>query len=61
MVQGFMYAPVVEPNHEGAFLTERMYDAVSSGGVSSVPLLIGIMSEEQISKAGGTTDLKFIP
>ncbi|KAJ8911438.1 hypothetical protein NQ315_013883 [Exocentrus adspersus] len=51
MVQGFMYAPVVEDEHEGAFLTQRQYDAVASGGTNPVPLLIGIMSEEQLSKA----------
>ncbi|XP_023310181.1 cholinesterase 1 [Anoplophora glabripennis] len=51
IVQGFMFAPVVEPDHEGAFLTQRMYDAVAAGGASPVPLMIGIMSEEQLQRA----------
>nr|WCC58164.1 carboxylesterase [Pharsalia antennata] len=51
IVQGFWFTPVVEPDHEGAFLTRRMYDAVASGGVSQVPMMMGLMSEEQLSKA----------
>lgn len=51
IVQGFWFTPVVEPQHEGAFLTQRMYDAVADGGASQVPIMMGLMSEEQLSKA----------
>lgn len=54
LVQGFRFAPVVEPDHDGAFLSQRMYDAVAAGGVSPVPLMIGIMSEEQLIRAEGS-------
>uniref|UniRef100_V5I8T2 Carboxylic ester hydrolase n=1 Tax=Anoplophora glabripennis TaxID=217634 RepID=V5I8T2_ANOGL len=51
IVQGFWFTPVVDPDHEGAFLTRRMYDAIADGSVSQVPMLMGLMSEEQLSKA----------
>nr|WCC58170.1 carboxylesterase [Pharsalia antennata] len=47
----YSYAPVVEVEHEGAFITESMYESVSNGKINYVPLLIGINSEEQIAKA----------
>ncbi|KAJ8940290.1 hypothetical protein NQ318_000112 [Aromia moschata] len=46
----FWYTPVVEPEHETAFLTEEIYTSIANGAVNSVPLLIGICSEEQVSK-----------
>ncbi|KAJ8919908.1 hypothetical protein NQ315_006437 [Exocentrus adspersus] len=51
IVQGFWFTPVVEPEHDGAFLTQRMYNAVATGGVNQVPIIMGLMSEEQLSKA----------
>lgn len=57
MVQGFQFAPVVEPIHDGAFLTQRMYDAVAAGGANSVPLMMGVMSEEQIQRAEGSLNI----
>ncbi|KAJ8919907.1 hypothetical protein NQ315_006436 [Exocentrus adspersus] len=52
LVQGFEFAPVVEPESESAFLTGRQYDLIEDGSISTVPLMIGYMSEEQISRAG---------
>ncbi|KAJ8932316.1 hypothetical protein NQ318_011939 [Aromia moschata] len=51
MVQGFWFTPVVEAEHETAFITEEMYTSVANGVVNDVPLLMGITSEEQVYKA----------
>lgn len=48
IIEGFWYTPVVEPEHEDAFLTESMYAAIEKGHMNRVPLLIGICSEELI-------------
>ncbi|XP_018577068.1 venom carboxylesterase-6 [Anoplophora glabripennis] len=44
--QGFYYAPVIEHDHEGAFITERMLEILRKGDFNKVPLLIGFNSEE---------------
>lgn len=49
-MQGFEFAPVIEPVHNGAFITERMYEAVEKGHMSRVPLLMGVASEEMLSR-----------
>nr|XP_023018363.1 venom carboxylesterase-6-like [Leptinotarsa decemlineata] len=51
------WGPVIEIEHEGAFITESMYEAVKHGRINKVPLLIGFNSEEEISKAA---DLKYL-
>ncbi|CAG9857177.1 unnamed protein product [Phyllotreta striolata] len=48
MAQGFTFTPTIEPEHENAFITERMYEALESGHMQKVPLMIGICSEELI-------------
>lgn len=53
-----MFTPVIEPEHENAFITERMYDALENGQMQKVPLMIGICSEEMIWDASGTLILK---
>uniref|UniRef100_A0A6P7FVP3 Carboxylic ester hydrolase n=1 Tax=Diabrotica virgifera virgifera TaxID=50390 RepID=A0A6P7FVP3_DIAVI len=53
IIQGFFYAPVIEPEHNNAFITERMYKAVEKGKMAQVPLMIGIESEEALAR---TTD-----
>lgn len=50
-MQGFYYAPVIEPEHDTAFITEKMYVSLKNGDIVKVPLLIGINSEEYISTA----------
>ncbi|KAJ8957066.1 hypothetical protein NQ318_007279 [Aromia moschata] len=45
------FAPVIEVAHDGAMITESMYEAVANGRINKVPLLIGINSEEEISLA----------
>ncbi|KAJ8939592.1 hypothetical protein NQ318_010599 [Aromia moschata] len=42
--------PVLEYEHDGAFLTKKMYEQLASGDINRVPLLIGINSEESLSK-----------
>lgn len=53
ILQGFFFTPVIEPEHEGAFITELQYEAIQKGHMSRVPLMIGITSEEQIWWASG--------
>ncbi|XP_060524306.1 venom carboxylesterase-6-like isoform X2 [Cylas formicarius] len=50
--------PVLEVDHVDAFLTRSMYELVSTGDVSRVPLIIGINSEEEIGKASDVENLK---
>ncbi|KAJ8937805.1 hypothetical protein NQ314_011711 [Rhamnusium bicolor] len=58
LVQGYFFTPVIEPEHENAFLTERMYAVVENGVPNKVPLVIGICSEEQIGKAADLENFK---
>ncbi|XP_028139197.2 juvenile hormone esterase [Diabrotica virgifera virgifera] len=51
IVQGFQFTPVIEPNHDDAFITKKMYDALIDGEMQRVPLIIGICSEEMIWNA----------
>ncbi|XP_057652549.1 juvenile hormone esterase-like [Diorhabda carinulata] len=48
IIQGYQFTPVIEPEHENAFITERMYDALVDGKLQRVPLIMGICSEEMI-------------
>lgn len=50
IIQGFYFAPVVEPNVEDAFITERMYESIENGNFTHVPLMMGICSEEAIGR-----------
>lgn len=47
------FAPVIEQNHPNAIITKSMYESVSQGDVNRVPLIIGMNSEEEISKIAG--------
>lgn len=53
MMQGFEFAPVVEPNRPGAFITENMYTAIEQGHMNKVPLLMGVVSEEMLDRGHG--------
>ncbi|XP_068899696.1 carboxylic ester hydrolase-like isoform X1 [Tenebrio molitor] len=48
LFQGFYYAPVIEPEHDGAFLTKKMYGQLKSGDFIKVPTLMGFNSEENV-------------
>ncbi|XP_057652547.1 juvenile hormone esterase-like [Diorhabda carinulata] len=54
IIQGFWFTPVIEPNHENAFITENQYSALESGHMNRVPLMIGITSEEAIARAAAS-------
>ncbi|XP_057653317.1 venom carboxylesterase-6-like [Diorhabda carinulata] len=60
IVQGFFYAPVMEPEHENAFITERMYAAIEEGRMNRVPLMIGIDSEEALTRAQDSNWITYI-
>ncbi|CAG9762947.1 unnamed protein product [Ceutorhynchus assimilis] len=40
--------PVIEPEHDNAFITEKMYEAFEQGNYNQVPVLIGHNSEEEV-------------
>nr|AIY68358.1 esterase [Leptinotarsa decemlineata] len=50
MTDGLVFTPVIEPEHETAFITENMYEAIENGRMTRVPLMIGMCSEEQLGK-----------
>lgn len=54
-MQGFEFAPVIEPDRPGAFITEKMYAVVAEGRMQRVPLLMGVASEEMLSRGAGET------
>ncbi|CAH1113442.1 unnamed protein product [Psylliodes chrysocephalus] len=43
-----LFAPVIEVPHDGAFISENMYDNALNGNFNKVPVLMGINSEEGI-------------
>lgn len=51
--EGSFFAPVIECDHEDAFVTERMYGSLEEGNFNKVPLMVGMMSEEAVSQAAG--------
>nr|WCC58151.1 carboxylesterase [Pharsalia antennata] len=48
---GSWFAPVIENDHEDAFITERMYGSLEKGNFNKVPLVVGMTSEEGIGHA----------
>ncbi|RZB39577.1 venom carboxylesterase-6-like, partial [Asbolus verrucosus] len=60
LFQGYYYAPVIELDSEDAFLTEKMFEVISRGDASKVPIIIGINSEESLSQNTDTNVLKRI-
>ncbi|XP_060530981.1 esterase E4-like [Cylas formicarius] len=46
--KGFFYAPVLEVEHESAFITERIYELFENGRFNKVPVIMGINAEESI-------------
>ncbi|XP_970253.2 juvenile hormone esterase-like [Tribolium castaneum] len=57
LFQGYYFAPVIEPDHENAFLTEKMFKILDRGGGAKVPVIVGINSEESLSR---NTDINFL-
>ncbi|XP_044258533.1 esterase FE4-like [Tribolium madens] len=52
------WAPVIEVEHEDAFITKKMYGLMRTGNFVKVPVLMGINSEEALSEAGDLDSLK---
>ncbi|XP_060524132.1 juvenile hormone esterase-like [Cylas formicarius] len=50
--------PVVEIEHEGAFITQGMYEAFEQGNYNKVPLILGVNSEEEIIMLQSTKAVK---
>ncbi|XP_019872761.2 cholinesterase 1 [Aethina tumida] len=46
MINGFFYAPVIEPEHPDAFITESMYESFLKGDFNKVPTFVGLNSNE---------------
>lgn len=46
MINGFFYAPVIEPEHPDAFITENMYESFLKGDFNKVPTFVGLNSNE---------------
>lgn len=40
------FKPVIEPNHEGAFISEHPIDIIKSGKAANIPFMTGITTEE---------------
>lgn len=51
--QGSTFSPVIEPKHDGAFITDFMHESLRNGDFNVVPAIIGINSEERIFEAAG--------
>ncbi|KAJ8945248.1 hypothetical protein NQ318_016668 [Aromia moschata] len=53
IINGIPFAPATEPQHEGAFITEKNHKALAEGKIVKVPYIIGFNSEEAaIAKTG---------
>lgn len=50
-----LYRPVVEPNLDGAFLTENLATSWARGSFKHVPWMTGVVPNEGIVRAGGKT------
>jgi len=48
------FSPVIEVPHDGAFISDYMYDSANNGNFNKVPVIMGINSEESI---GGYNDV----
>lgn len=46
--KGFYYTPVIEHEHEDAFLTRLQYESFENGDFTRVPVLIGLNAEESL-------------
>lgn len=51
--KGFYWTPVIEAQHEEAFLTQRQYEGFESGNFIRVPILIGFNAEESMFMLSG--------
>lgn len=52
-MNGFDWTPSIEVPHMEAFVTQHQYEAIESGQMARVPLMMGIASEEMLFKTDG--------
>ncbi|CAG9864278.1 unnamed protein product [Phyllotreta striolata] len=50
--------PVIEVEHDGAFLTEKFYEILDRGDINRVPLMIGCNSEEYLALSKNMDSLR---
>lgn len=55
-MHGLIYAPTIEPEHDGAVVLERSHFWISQGNFHKVPYLLGFTSKE----AGGWLSTKLL-
>lgn len=48
MREGLLFAPVIEPEHDGAVLTGRSHELLENGDFHQVPIIIGYTSLEAL-------------
>lgn len=53
-LNGFSFTPVIEPEHDNAFLTKNMFEVIASGGAHKVSYILGINSEEMLGYEGSS-------
>ncbi|XP_056641583.1 uncharacterized protein LOC130448317 [Diorhabda sublineata] len=55
---GVYFGPVIENEHEGAFVTKPMYELLKNGEINDVTLLLGVSTEEMLSTVSDLEGLK---
>ncbi|CAG9863042.1 unnamed protein product [Phyllotreta striolata] len=56
--EGFPFAPSIEPEHKGAFLTKTVYETFQRGDFNKMPVLMGVNSLETLFFADGLVLLR---
>lgn len=55
--KGVYFGPVIEHEHEGAFITKSMYELLENGEINDVKLLIGVNTEEMLTSVSDPGNL----
>lgn len=58
-LDGLVFAPVIEPTHDDAFLTEKSHELLSTGEFNQVPSIIGFNSLEGYLPTSGDEYILF--
>lgn len=58
-MNGFAWTPAIEPAHSNAFVTQLQYEAIANGEMARVPLMLGVTSEEMLSRAEGNRKYEY--
>lgn len=46
ILDGYYFTPTIEPEHDGAVLTEKMFGLLESGKFNKVPIMMGFTTLE---------------